>query len=246
MKIFSHCTLLLLLVTFIISTNAKTAESIVKADVKQFIAEYTIFYKSSSVGKGVRQLERLSDDTFRYSYQTDLKWLFFSDMRYEESIVTLNNARVIPINYKFKREGTGKDKNYEWRYDLANNKATDIMKNIALSIEFPDNIQDSLSYHLQHRINLINNPTKKHFTYPVIKSSGKIKNYTYQYDGEETIELPYGLVKTIKIKMETPEKKRITYAWFAPQLNFLLVKLSQIESGSKQFEAQLNSVETFD
>jgi len=40
------------------------------------------------------------------------------------------------------------------------------------------------------------------------------------------------------------EKKRITYAWFAPELNYLLVKLYQTKAGVEQFEAQLSHLES--
>ena len=56
--------------------------------------------------------------------------------------------------------------------------------------------------------------------------------------------LPYGLVKTIRLKREVIEKKRVTYAWFAPELDYLLVKLHQIKGDVEQFEAQLQSVIT--
>ena len=77
----------------------------------------------------------------------------------------------------------------------------------------------------------------------MISTRGSIKNYEYQYDGEEELMLPYGLVKTIRLKREIVEKKRITYAWFAPELNYLLVKLYQVKAGAEQFEAQLATVE---
>ena len=89
---------------------------------------------------------------------------------------------------------------------------------------------------------MIENANQEHFVYPVIKTSGTIKNYVYQYDGEEELMLPYGLVKTIRLKREVIEKKRVTYAWFAPELNYLLVKLNQTKGDVEQFEAQLKSV----
>ncbi|WP_143314018.1 DUF3108 domain-containing protein [Colwellia sp. UCD-KL20] len=207
-----------------------------------FTAEYSIIHKSKQVGTGTRKLEKLTDNTYRYSYKTDIEWLIFDDKRTEESIVTLSNNHVIPTHYKYNREGTGRDKFYEWSYDIANNSASNIKENKTISVTFPENIQDSLSYHLQHRLNLIKNPKQKHFVYPVIKSSGDTRNYVYEYDGEEDLMLPYGLVKTIKLKREVVEKERTTYAWFAPELNYLLVRLYQVKGGTEQFEAQLTSV----
>ena len=58
--------------------------------------------------------------------------------------------------------------------------------------------------------------------------------------------LPYGLVKTIKLKREVTEKERVTYAWFAPELNYLLVRLYQSKGGTEQFEAQLTAIDSDD
>jgi hypothetical protein len=212
------------------------------SSVKPFKAEYTIIHKSKKVGKGIRQLEKLDNDTYKYSYTTDIEWLIFSDIRSEDSIVHVENNYVTPTHYHFTRAGTGRDKSSEWTYNIAEKTAHNVEKNKTITLDYPKNIQDKLSYHLQHRLNLINNPEQKLFVYPVVKTSGDISNYVYQYDGEEEVMLPYGLVKTIKLKREVKEKKRTTYAWFAPELNYLLVKLHQIKGGVEQFEAQLNSV----
>lgn len=227
-------------------SSTASAETTVKENkvmVPAFKANYTILRGGDAVGKASRELQYLNNGMAKYSYHTDIEWLIFSDTREETSTVKLNGNKVTPTNYVYKREGTGRDKYFEWSYDTANNTATNKKKKKTKNIEFPENIQDSLSYHLQHRLNLISKPEQKQFVYPVIKSSGSMKNYVYQYDGEEEIMLPYGLVKTVKFKREVVEKKRVTYAWFAPELDYLLVKLYQIKGDVEQFEAQLESVD---
>ena len=213
-----------------------------EAVIKPFTAEYTIIRKSDPIGTGTRQLEYLNSGKARYSYHSEINWLIFSDERSEESVININKGQITPISYKYERTGTGKDKYFEWDYKVNENKALNVDKGIEKEIDFPENIQDSLSYHFQQRLNLLNNPEQKHFVYPVIKSSGKIKNYVYQYDGEEEIMLPYGLVKAVRLKREVVEKKKITYAWFAPELDYLLVKLFQMKGGVEQLQAQLKSV----
>lgn len=247
LKSLPYVTLLASTLTLFSSTSfAQATDQTSKVMVPAFNANYTILRSSKSVGKATRKLSYLDNGMAKYSYHTDIEWLIFSDTRDETSTVKLNGNKVTPINYVFKREGTGRDKYYEWSYDTANGTATDEKKNKTKTIDFPDNIQDSLSYHLQHRLNLISKPEQKQFVYPVIKSSGSLKNYVYQYDGEEEIMLPYGLVKTVKFKREVVEKKRITYAWFAPELDYLLVKLYQIKGDVEQFEAQLESFDIID
>jgi len=211
--------------------------------IPAYKAKYTLLHKSDPVGTAIRQLSYLDDDKIKYHYETDISWLIFSDKRSETAIVKVENNQVIPLHYDYQREGTGRDKSYLWQYDLPNKTATDLKKNKQISLDFTDGLLDKLSYHLQNRLDLITNPKKKRFIYPVISAKGSVKNYEYQYDGEEELILPYGLVKTIRLKREIIEKKRITYAWFAPELNYLLVKLYQVKAGAEQFEAQLSTVE---
>ena len=206
-------------------------------------ATYTLLHKSDPIGKAIRQLTYLDNNKIKYHYQTDISWLIFSDKRSETAIVKIENNQVIPLSYDYQREGTGRDKSYQWQYDLAGKTATDLKNDKKITLDFTEGLLDKLSYHLQNRLDLMSNPKQKRFVYPVISAKGSIKNYHYQYDGEEEIILPYGLVKTIRLKREVIEKKRITYAWFAPELNYLLVKLYQVKAGSEQFEAQLSILE---
>jgi len=235
-----------LLVT--ISSTVVYADDGIKDDiqVKPFTAEYTIIRKSDPIGTGVRKLEYLDNGMARYSYHSNIEWFIFSDERKESSVIKIDKSHITPTHYSYQRQGTGRDKKFEWQYDINQNTLTNLEKNKTKTIEFPVNIQDPLSYHLQQRLNLLQNPEQKHFVYPVVKTSGSIKNYVYQYDGEEEIMLPYGLVKTIRLKREVVEKKRITYAWFAPELDYLLVKLYQVKAGVEQLEAQLKSVDMAD
>jgi len=218
--------------------------------IPAFSASYTLLHKSKPVGTAIRELTYI-DNTEKansksksavYHYETDIEWLIFSDKRIETSTLSLENGKVTPHHYIYNREGTGRDKSYEWQYNFAEKTAMDVKKHKVINLNETDNLQDKLSYHLQNRLDLLNQPEKKLFTYPVISTSGSIKNYTYQYDGEEELILPYGLVRTIRLKREVSEKKRITYAWLAPELNYLLVKLYQVKAGAEQFEAQLASI----
>ncbi len=258
-KTFKRLTLLACFIPYLsnaqpIEQHAEQAEQAKSSLVKPFTAIYSVLHKSDPVGTGTRQLKALANGGFEYSYHNYIEWLIFSDDRKESSILTINNDKVSPISYQYKREGTGRDKFYHWSYDQKNSTATNIKDDRTINVDYSNNLQTKLSYHLQHRINLIkaynahNGSTteafnqKTTYSYPVISTSGSIKNYVYQYDGEEEIMLPYGLIKTVKFKREITEKKRITYAWFAPELDFLLVKLYQIKGGVEQFEAQLTTL----
>lgn len=210
--------------------------------LSEFSAQYTVLHKSDPVGSATRQLTYQADGSINYHYKTNVEWLIFSQTRSETSILTIDKNKVTPQHYIYTREGTGRDKRYEWRYNSTTGKAQDIERKRDHQVDFSNNLQDKLSYHLQHRLNLMIDANKTRYIYPVINTSGSIKDYVYEYDGEEELILPYGLIKTIRFKREVKEKERVTYAWFAPELDYLLVKLYQIKAGTEQFEAQLSSL----
>jgi len=231
------------LYAFSMSVAANSEISSAKATIPAFTANYSVLHKSDPIGTAVRSLSYLADGTINYHYKTEVEWLIFSQKRTETSIISVEKNRVIPQFYSYKREGTGKDKYYKWQFNAQENTAQDLgRKRKVTPLDFSNNLQDKLSYHLQHRLNLIADATKKQYTYPVVSTSGSVKDYTYQYDDEEELMLPFGLVKTVRFKREVKEKKRVTYAWFAPELNYLLVKLYQTKKGTEQFEAQLSSL----
>lgn len=225
---------------FSLATTNKAIEN--QQIFPEFSAQYTVLHKSDPVGSATRALSYQADGTIDYHYKTEVEWLIFSQTRSETSILTIDKNKVTPLHYVYTREGTGKDKRYEWRYNAITGEAKDIERKRDHQIDFSNGLQDKLSYHLQHRLNLMSNPDQARYVYPVINTSGSIKDYIYESDGEEELMLPYGLIKTLRFKREVKEKERVTYAWFAPELDYLLVKLYQTKGGTEQFEAQLSSL----
>lgn len=208
--------------------------------VDDFTAKFNIIHDEDVVGKAVQTLTNLPDGSVKFTYKTDIKWLIFSDHRNEVTTNKIVNGLVIPLSYKSTREGTGKDKSYEWLYDATAKTATNVKKkNKVKNIDWPKGLQSKLSYHLQSRLNLINN--KKEFNFKALSTSAKIREYNYEYIGKEELMLPYGIIDAIKLRRKKPGSKQVTYAWFAPSLNFMMVKLHQIESNFQQFQAQLVS-----
>lgn len=241
MKTFTSFIFGCLSITLAVKATAESSQEN-KIIIPEFSAQYTVLHKSDPVGTAIRKLTYQTDGTIKYQYSTEVKWLVFSQTRKETSILTINNNQVTPHHYTYTREGTGKDKSYEWLYHADENKAQDLgRKRKPVSLDFSNNLQDKLSYHLQNRLNLIADPTKQSYVYSIVNTSGSVSDHVYQYDGEEELILPYGLVNTIRFKREVKEKDRVTYAWFAPELDYLLVKLYQIKDGNSQFEAQLST-----
>ena len=66
-----------------------------------------------------------------------------------------------------------------------------------------------------------------------------MRHYVLKVVGKEQLDLPFGMIEGIKVKILRENSTRETIAWFSPQLNYQLVKLQQFKSGNEQGEIRL-------
>ena len=139
------------------------------------------------------------------------------------------NGKVVPNNYSYVRTGMGKNRDYELQFDWQNKLVTNLQNHFALPLDSAQQIQDNLSYQIQLRQDLI--AGKNNFVY-AITNGKKIHNYRFETAGEEVLDTPLGKVNTVKIKRIQTNDNRETYAWFAKDFQYLLVRLQQEENDS--------------
>jgi hypothetical protein len=137
--------------------------------------------------------------------------------------------RIIPQRYIYQRNGMGKNRDDELVFDWSANKVTNVKNAQSQVLDAAKNIQDSLSYQIQLSQDLI--AGKKQFEYS-IANGRKIKQYKFEIVGEEVLTTPLGDVKTVKVKRTRDKSELVTYAWFAKDFQYLLVRLQQEENGS--------------
>mgnify|MGYP002831558026 CR=1 FL=1 len=77
--------------------------------------------------------------------------------------------------------------------------------------------------------------------YDFVNYRGQLRHYGVQVIDEEVLSLPYGKIEAVKVKLIRDSKKRETFAWFAPSLNYTLVRLQQFKEGDEQGDIKLKS-----
>ena len=137
--------------------------------------------------------------------------------------------RIIPQHYIYQRKGLGKDRDDELVFDWAANKVTNVKNAQSQVLDATKNFQDSLSYQIQLSQDLI--ADKKQFEYS-ITNGRNIKQFKFEIVGEEVLTTPLGEVKSVKVKRTRDNSALVTYAWFAKDFHYLLVRLQQEENGS--------------
>ncbi len=238
---FTYNLLILPLLCLSISSIAKNLEDTSSFHISDFSAEYVITRNDSKIGKGVRKLQNLPNNHVKFSYETEINWFIFSDYRKEDTTVKIINNLVIPLDYHSLREGTGRNKYYSWGFDQNKSVVTNNKLQTPIEIIWPEGLQSKLSYQLQYRLNLINN--NEDFSFQVLSTSGKISEYDFEFIKEEKMKTKLGEFSVLKYQRKRSNSKRITFIWFAPKLDYLMIKLYQFESKLNQFSAELSALE---
>ena len=205
--------------------------------LKPFNASFIAYRSGSDVGEANIALEALTKDNYELRYQSKLKRFFLSDKRYEKTTFSYTEGQLVPHTYDYRRTGTGSNKSLSLVFDQ-NNKTiagigdaktpwNDELDNQLFRIDFPNQITNGIySAH-----------------YKFINYRGQKREYTLEVIGIDNLALPYGNISAIKVLVGRESSSRLTYAWFAPSLNFNLVRLQQFKDDDEQADMQLSSFE---
>ncbi|MFT4929039.1 MAG: hypothetical protein ACI8WB_005166 [Phenylobacterium sp.] len=229
------------------ATIATTAPAASKQVIKPFIARYKLSRAGKERGTAERELV-VFDSLYRLRYKSSIKWLIFSDERSESSEFKIDGQRVRPLSYKMERAGTGPDRTYSVTFDrdgqtitATRNKKTKRKKKSVDQPKWDEDWLDPISYQQQLVLDL--QQGKKTFNYHFVNREGLQREYQFKVVGEESLTLPYGTVKAIKVERQYDEtSERQTIAWFAPELDYALVRIYKAKGGSEQFDIQLTEL----
>ncbi|MDX3772772.1 DUF3108 domain-containing protein [Chromatiaceae bacterium AAb-1] len=205
-----------------------------------FTADYIVYRAGKKHGEATRFL-RHSETGYQLGYSSDISWLVFSDKRSELSDFTVTGNTLKPLRYLMKRTGSGPNRHYELNLDPAA-KTLLVGKNKTLkTTEWQDDWLDPLSYHQQLAMDL--KAGKTEFFYNVLNRHGDSKVYHYKVVTEEPLALPYGNIRALRIARIEENSDRQIYAWVAPELDYMLVRLWQGEKNVEQFDVQLHKLQ---
>lgn len=199
-----------------------------------FSATYTAFKWGDDVGSATMKLESLSEDQFSLTYSSEVSKFFLSDERFEHSIFYVQNDSLVPSQYHYKRTGTGPDDKLNVTFVSQPSPTVKIEQHNNLPW---DGELDNQIYRLDIARQLA--AGNQRLRYDFINYRGEKRSYGIEILGPETISLPYGNLETIKVKLVRDSKTRETFAWFAPALDYNLVRLQQFKDGDEQGDIKL-------
>ncbi len=200
-----------------------------------FEADYIFYRFGRSLGKAKLSLQAEQNNQYRLDYYSKVSAFFLSDIRSETSIFTVQDQQLQPQTYSYSRSGTGSDKSTKIQF---NAQQSEIVINQGQPINWSGQLDNQL-YRLDIQLKLAAGETQ--FSYDIVNNRGELRNYQLEVVGKEQLDLPYGLVEGIKVRIIRTNSSRETIVWFSPNLNYQLVKLKQYKDGDEQGELKLRS-----
>lgn len=219
--------------------KAETAVNTETATLAGFTADYAVYRAGKPHGTAQRYLTQ-TEQGYQLGYSSDISWMIFTDKRQETSDFILQDGRIQPLRYVLQRSGTGPNRYYELNLDPVAKTLSEGKKRTVKQVSWQEDWLDQLSYQLQLALDL--KAGKTEFHYNVLNRNGNSKLYHYKVVAEEILPLPYGRINTLRIaRIEQNSDKQI-YAWIAPELDYMLVRLWRGEDNVEQFDVQLHKL----
>lgn len=190
-------------------------------------------------GSATRTLEDRGDGTWLYRTKVDS---LIADID-ESLVLKWEQGRVIPLRYRYRLSGfLLKDREKSIDFDWDKGRATGKYRGKPFSLELESGALDPLGFQLQLRQDI--RAGKQDMTYRII-DKGRYDNDRFAILDKEPLEGPGGSVTTIKAeKVRGENARRETLMWFAPEQDYLLVRLRQVEPDGTSYELRLKQAAT--
>lgn len=223
--------------------NHQNAEQSIKQSMKPYEANYVITRGDSEYGEGYRILEISPDDEWQLRTKSDISWFILSDTREARSvfIVDEENSRLEPREFIYMRTGTGSDKSFHGEFKADSKKVRNVDTGRMLDVNWEAALFDEANVTEQLRIDLANGAET--FEYRVVNEKGEEDEYRFKVLARgQQLSLPYGEVEAIKVARVRDNNRRQTFFWFAPEQNYVMVRMQQFKEGDEQATMSLKSL----
>lgn len=198
-------------------------------------AEYRVYWHGIYAANAHQKVERLTNNRYIARMHVMPRFSFIPFEYDEKSLFFDAGSFIQPLNFTFKwLEKTNRLRGmvrFDWkkqqRTTSGYSSSDDPVDLIPLS-------QDKISLVFQLSRYLENNTplsSGAKWSHNVIEAK-KQKTYVFEGLQEELLSTPLGLLRTIKIKQNAEHSARHSYLWFAPDKQYLLVKIAQFKQNN--------------
>jgi hypothetical protein len=211
------------------------------ADLPDFEAAFELHRDNQRIGTSTLSLSRDTDGRYLYesSSRSDswVSWVL-GDRLHESSRGHLDRTGIRPLEYHYDRHSGGRERTARLLFDWENLRVENRVAGSRWTMNIPADTLDKLASQLGMILALHRGDTDVTFN---VADGGRLKEYRYRVIGKETLELPAGSFDTVKLAKLRKDRKRETYIWCAPVLNYIPVRILQREVDGTEYRSDLES-----
>lgn len=232
-------TLLMIKVTMLDAFASEIQSNSGQIQLVPFQAKYQVTRNGSKIGHASISF-RLSHSEAIFDYHSKVSRFFLTDERTERSVYQFQDARSLQIpikskSYEYIRTGTGPDDQLFIDFEqqtIQSDEGIDTFSNLLNDNQY---FRLDIPFRLNQGISI---PTE----YDFLNYRGQPRTYLVEQQAKQTLDLPIGKVSAHYFVITRPNStRRVTHAWFAPDYNHQLVRLTQYKNGKEQADMRLKS-----
>lgn len=187
-------------------------------------------FKMGEIERGLRKLDNGLYDQSSLVYSTGLLSVFRPDRFEEHSYWRWVDNGPVPERYTYHFSGNKGEFYEELKFDWEKMQVQSLRDGKTTTLPLEKGMVDKLSYQIALVRDL--RAGKKEFLYKVA-DRGDIRHIRYKVVGTDQIDTPWGKHQTVKVKRQTLTNERVTTLWFAPDLDYMVIKLVQDDNGTE-------------
>jgi hypothetical protein len=173
------------------------------------------------------------------SFATGMAALLLKERTIEESLFRLSQSKIVPLEYHFNRSGGNRSKVQKLIFDWSAKKIRGQTNDNQWELPWAPDAFDNILY----QIGMLRDASlgKSQMDY-VIVDNAETKHYHFVRKGEDTVETPRGKFKTLIFERTNLQNTRATTIWSAPKLNYLPVKIDNVDRKGRAATLLLDEV----
>ena len=211
-------------------SNAFAGECLLKPYTVEYQSKYKFGWFSFDI-EAKRHLTQLEDGRWRLAFDAEASMAKLNEL----SVFNCSNNQIMPSDYLYRAGGLIDEDDRTLVFLPSSKTVKDQEKDKTYQGQWQDGIQDNLTYIQQASIALAQGATE--FSFPVFEKK-KTKVFRFRVEGEETVKVPAGEFRAIKVRQIRDDKDREIYAWFAKQDGYPLIRLKDKDNGKEKYRIE--------
>jgi hypothetical protein len=211
--------------------------------VAPFQARYEVYGSGFPLGEAVMTLAATGATGYRMSTEVRPNGLaaLLVSARLDENVSgEIREGQVWPDQYERRTETPRGSQTVQLRFDWSAGQVRARSDQEQARLPLVPGVLDPLSLNLRVMWDLQRGQLPDRYT---LVDETELKTFQIRNEGEETLNTPFGSLRTLRVSHSKPGKTRITTFWFAPEMHHLPVRIAQEKKGQEELRMEIRTVE---